>query len=489
MKMLKPLIAIMTTLALLAPVGAVAATDVKSVNMGKGVQVWFEEDHTLPIISMTVAFPAGSGYDPADKAGLAAFATAMLDEGAGPYNSQAYQAALSDRGIRLSAQPDRDWMTVTLVTLKENAKDAFHLLGIALSKPHFDGDAVARVRSQILASLQQEQEDPSSVAARGFYTRFFAGHPYGHAVDGDAASISAITRGDLVNFARDHWVRGGMHIAVSGDVDTATLKTLLSSAFRTLPQRAPAPIPPLRRMGAPGTQVIPMPVPQPNIVFALPSIPRKDKDFIPLYVANYILGGGGFSSRLTSEVREKRGLTYDISTSVNTLTRGGYFVGQVATKAGSVPDTVKVIRQTISDFAANGATQKELDDAKTYLTGSFPLAFTSNTGITAQLNAFQDGGLPISYLKQRNGLINAVTLDDIHRAAKRVFSNPNLTIVIAGNPEGPKPPKQPLPGADKPPAPPKPAKPQPVTAAKTATPAPQAQPPATSTQPKASPKR
>ena len=479
--------AVVTALVLLSPAAVSAATDVKSVNMGKGVQVWFEEDHTLPIISMTVAFPAGSGYDPANKPGLSAFAAALLDEGAGPYSSQAFQAALSDRGIRLNATSDRDWMTVTLVTLKDNAKDAFHLLGVGLASPHFDNDAIARVRAQILASLQQEQEDPSAVAAKAFYTRFFPGHPYGHSVDGTAASISAINRDDLRKFARAHWVRGGMHIAVSGDVDTATLKTLLASAFRTLPQKAPPPIPPLRRMGTPGTQVIPMPVPQPNIVFALPALPRKDKDFIPLYVANYIMGGGGFSSRLTAEVREKRGLTYDISTSVGTLTRGGYFVGQVATKAGSVEDTVKVIRQTIADFAANGPTQKELDDAKTYLTGSFPLAFTSNTGITAQLNAFQDGGLPISYLKQRNALMNAVTLDDVRRVAKRVLSNPKLTIVIAGNPNGPKPARQPLPGPDKPPAPPKPVKPQPTTAGKTVTPAPQGQHPGASQ--KASPKR
>lgn len=473
-------------LALLAPVCAQAA-NVTSVDMGKGVQVWFEEDHTLPIISMTVALPAGSGYDPANKPGLAAFAAAMLDEGAGPYSSQAYQAALSDRGIRLSAQPDRDWTTITLVTLKENARDAFRLLGVALSKPHFDGDAVARVRAQILASLQQDDEDPSSIAAKTFYMRFFAGHPYGHPIDGNPQSVAAITRGDLESFAREHWVRGGMHIAVSGDVDTATLKALLSSAFRTLPQTAPPAIPPVRRMGAPGTLIVPMPVPQPNIVFALPALPRKDRDFIPLYVANYILGGGGFSSRLTSEVREKRGLTYDVSTSVNTLSRAGFFAGTAATKAGSVQETITVVRNTIADFAKNGPTQKELDDAKTYLTGSFPLAFTSNVGITGQLNAFQDVNLPISYLQQRNGLINAVTADDVRRVAKRVFASGNLTIVVAGSPQAARAPIRPLPGADKPTVPPKPIKP--VAADKKPASAPRGVPPAAATPEKASPKR
>jgi zinc protease len=476
-------------LALLVPAAASAA-DVKSVDMGKGVEVWFQEDHTLPIIAMTVALPAGAGYDPAGKAGLATFAAALLDEGAGRYSSEAYQAALSDRGIRLSARADRDWTTITLVTLKENAKDAFNLLGVALSKPHFDNAAIARVRAQILGSLQFDRESPSTMAARAFFERFFHNHPYGHPIQGYTKSMSAITRNDIVKFARTHWVRSGMHIAVSGDVETATLKTLLGSAFHALPQKAPAAIPAAHHVGAPGTQVLPMPVPQPNIVFGLPSLSRKDKDFIPLYVANYILGAGGFSSRLTSEVREKRGLTYDISTSVNTLSHAGYFAGTVATKAGSVHETIKVIRDTIADFGAHGATQKELDDAKTYLTGSFPLAFTSNTGIAAQLNAFQDAGLPISYLKKRNGLINAVTLDDIRRVAKRVFASPKLTIVIAGNAKEPRPPMRPLPGPDKPTAPPKPVKTAPLEAGKKPAPpkAPTATHPASPAPAKAVPK-
>jgi zinc protease len=328
------------------------------------------------------------------------------------------------------------------------------------------------------------------MAARAFFVRFFPGHPYGHPIEGYTQSVSAITRNDIVRFAHGHWVRGGMHIAVSGDVDTATLKTLLGSAFHALPQKAPRDMPKAQHTGRPGTQVLPMPVPQPNIVFGLPSLQRKDKDFIPLYVANYILGGGGFSSRLTSEVREKRGLTYDISTSVATLSHAGYFAGTVATKAGSVRETIKVIHDTIADFGAHGATQKELDDAKTYLTGSFPLAFTSNTGITAQLNAFQDAGLPISYLKKRNSLINAVTLDDIRRVAKRVFANPKLTIVIAGNAKEPRPPMRPLPGPDKPAVPPKPVKTPPVAAGKTSTPAaaPDTAHPAASAHGKASPK-
>jgi zinc protease len=442
-------------LLLLSPVTA-GAVAIQTLDMGRGAQVWYVEDHTLPMIAMTVAIPAGSAYDPEGKAGLAAFAAAMLDEGAGPYNSAGFQGALNGRAIRLSASPDRDWLLISLVTLKENAPAAFRLLGIALAKPHFDPEAITRVRAQIIAGIQEGDEDPATIAAKGFFGKFFAGHPYAHPASGDPASVATITRADLVNFARDHWVRGGIHIAVSGDIDAASLKTLIASSFSALPNRSPPPVPPVRRMGAPGVSIIPIPVPQPNIVFGLPAIPRSDPGFIPSYVANYILGGGGFSSRLTSEVREKRGLTYDISTSVLTMHRAALLAGQVATKAGSVNQTIAVIRDTMNNFAQNGPTQKEMDDAKTYLTGSFPLAFTSNAGIAGQLNAFQKEGLPLDYVQKRNDLINAVTIDDVRRVSKRIFDAGRLTIVIAGSPDTQtKQPAKPLP-SDKPRLPPHP---------------------------------
>lgn len=447
-------LALASAFLLLAPSAAGAVT-VQTLNMGRDAQIWYVEDHSLPMIAMTVAIPAGSAYDPAGKEGLATFAASMIDEGAGPYNSAGFQAALNGRAIRLNVSPGRDWLVISLVTLKENAPAAFRLLGTALSKPHFDPEAIARVRAQILSALQENDEDPGHVAGEAFFQKFFPGHPYGHPTDGTAAGVAGITRGDLVNFARDHWVRGGIHIAVSGDIDASSLKTLIASAFSALPDRAPPPIPPVRRMGTPGVSVVAMPVPQPNIVFGLPALSRNDRDFIPSYVANYILGGGGFSSRLTTEVREKRGLTYDIATGVQTYRKAGFFAGQVATKAGSVNQTISVIRDTMNAFAQNGPTQKELDDAKTYLTGSFPLAFSSNVGVAGQLSTFQIVGLPVDYVQKRNDLINAVTIDDVRRVAKRLFNAGRLTIVIAGNPDAPKQAVRPLPGADKPPQPPR----------------------------------
>jgi zinc protease len=440
------------------------AVNVKNLDMGKNVQVWYVEDHTLPMIAMTVALPAGSAYDPRDKAGLAAFAADLLNEGAGNYKSYEFQSRLSDRAIRLSFGTQRDYLVISLVTLTENAPEAFRLLGLALTRPRFDADAISRVRMQILSALQQEDEDPGTVAAKGFFQTYFGDHPYGHPVNGTPTSVARINRNDIKAFAGTHWVRNGLKISVSGDADPATLKTFIASAFGKLPLKWAPPIPPVKHAGVPGVHVIPMPVPQPVAVFAVPGLLRSDRDFIPAYVANYILGGGGFSSRLMNEVREKRGLTYNITTSLDSLKKAGIAAGQVATKAGGMRETISVIRATMNDFVANGATEKELADAKTYLTGSFPLAFASNTGISSQLNSFQRVGLPIDYMQKRNAFINAVTLDDVKRVSKRLFSSNKLTFVIGGSLQGPAAPLKPLPGPGKPPVaaqpPPKPAQPK-----------------------------
>lgn len=428
--------ALLAALCALAFAGAARAADVKALRAPRGEQVWYVSDHTLPMIAMSAAIPAGSAYDPPGKDGLASFAADLLDEGAGTMNANAFHTALGNRAIRLSVSIERDYLVISLVTLTDNAKDAFRLLGLALSKPRFDADAIARVRAQMLASIAQDDEDPPTVAAKAFYRAYFHDHAYAHSVGGDAQTIDGITQADLKAFAAGHWTRGDLRIAVSGDVDAATLTQLLASAFGRLPATTPAPTAWPAHPGQPGVQVVAMPVPQPTVVFGLPGLLRNDRDFIAAYVANYILGGGGFASRLTDEVRVKRGLTYDISTSLDSMKRAGLVAGEFATKQQSVYPAIAVVRDVLKNFAESGPTDKELADAKTYLTGSFPLAFSSNVGIVAELNGFQQVGLPIDYLQKRNGLIEAVTAADVRRAARRLFNPRAMTIVIAGTPQG-----------------------------------------------------
>ncbi|HEV7960844.1 MAG TPA: pitrilysin family protein, partial [Rhizomicrobium sp.] len=402
----------------LAP--AAHAADIKPVNLGKNVEVWFSEDHTVPIIAFDISLPAGSVYDPASKQGLAEFAADLIDEGAGNMDSRAFHEALADHAIQFRAQTERDNLVISIVTLSENAPLAMHLLQIALTHPRFDAEAVTRVRAQMIQGIQEGNARPPTLARRIFAKDFFNGHPYNHSSDGDVKSLSSVTAEDLRNFARTHWVKGGLQIAVAGDITPPAVQKLLAQTFLPLSGAAPPSTPDIGKLGDPGVHVLEMPVPQPTIMFGLPGIMRADPDFIPGYVANYILGGGGFSSRLTDEVRVKRGLTYGISTELSSYRKASVMVGAVATRADAVRQTIQVVKDTLADFAANGATQNELDDAKTFLTGSFPLAFASNSGIAAQLGTFQRQGLDIGYVSRRNALIQAVTLDDVKRVSKRL---------------------------------------------------------------------
>ena len=420
-------------LILLAPLPALAA-DIQNLDLGKNAQVWFAEDHTVPIVAVAAALPAGSSYDPGAKPGLAAFATALMDEGAGNMDSKAFHEALADHAIQFRASVDRDYLVISVVSLTENLPEAMKLLQTALTHPRFDAEAVSRVRTQMLQSLAQGESEPPNVAQRAFVTDFFNGHPYGHPTEGNPASIQAITVDDLKGFAKSHWVRGGVKISVAGDITAAAATKLIGDTFKPVPETRPAPPPPIGKLGQPGVHVTDMPVPQATVIFGLPGIMRQDPDFIAGYVANYILGGGGFSSRLMDEVRVKRGLTYGINTQLTSYNRASVMLGSVATRADAVRQTIAVVHDTMAQFAANGATQTELDDAKTYLTGSFPLAFASNAGIASQLNTFQRQNLDIGYVARRNSLIQAVTLADIKRVAKRLYDPTRLTVVVAGTP-------------------------------------------------------
>jgi zinc protease len=420
-------------LVLVAAVPARAA-NIQNIDLGKKAEVWFTEDHTVPIVSFSISLPAGSAYDPPGKAGLAAFSGAMIDEGAGGLDSKAFHEALANRAIAFTARAERDYLTISISTLKENAPEALHLLQLALTRPRFESDALSRVRAQIVQSLQQDQAEPQRLAGRGFMRLFFGGHAYAHPITGEIDSISGITAADLRNFTRSHWVKSGLKVAVAGDITAPALTKLLGETFQPVSGGSVPVLPNVGRLGSPGVHVIPLPVPQSTAVFGLPGIMRDDPDFIPGYVANYIVGGGGFSSRLTDEVREKRGLTYGISTSLSAYNKASIFQGSVATRADAIRQTVQVVKQTLGDFAANGPTQQELDDAKTYLTGSFPLAFASNSGTASQLGTFQRQNLDIGYVARRNSLIQAVTLADVKRVSKRLFDPARLTVVIGGSP-------------------------------------------------------
>ncbi|MDR3528230.1 MAG: pitrilysin family protein, partial [Rhizomicrobium sp.] len=365
--------------------------------------------------------------------GMAALAAYLLDEGAGDMNADAFQSALAARGIRLEVSPARDTVTVSLMTLSANAKEAFRLLGLAVTKPRFDPEAVTRVRLQMMQSFDVSREDPNAVAERGFYSLYFGPYTYGRPVQGEPRSLAAISANDLKAFAKSHWVQGGLKIAVAGDISAAALAPLLKSSFGALAETTPALPPPPLRVGAAGLHILPLEVPQPAIFFGQPGMLRRDRDYLAGVIANYILGGAGSGSRLTHEIREQRGLTYDVSTDLVPYNRAGLLLGTVSTRRDAVRQTITLLKETMRKFASEGPTEQEMAEAKDYLNGSFPLAFTSNADIASQLNSFQQLGLPLDYLDRRADLIAAVSREDVRRVARRLFDPEKLTIVVAGS--------------------------------------------------------
>jgi len=339
-----------------------------------------------------------------------------------------------NRAIRLTAQAERDFIVVSLTTLKDNADEAFRLLALALAHPRFDAEAVERMRVQQLASLKQEEERPATVGSKSWFTTYFGTHPYGHSVSGTPAGVAAISIDDIKAFAASHMVRDRLRVAVSGDINDAQLRKYLQQVFASLPAKQVPPVAKPAEAGKPGLHTIVRNEAAPVAMFGFAGPMRLDPDFIPTFVTNYIFGGGGFSARLMDEVRDKRGLTYGISTQLVDLRSSSLILGSVQSEKTKILTALDVTKSEMTRFAKDGATAKELADAKTYLTGSFPLGLDSNAKIARTLGGFQRSGLGVDYVEKRNAMIQAVTLAKINEMAKKYYDPAKLVIVIAGTP-------------------------------------------------------
>jgi zinc protease len=364
-------------------------------------------------------------------------AAALLDEGAGDLDSQAFQRKLEDLSIRLRFDAGLDTVGGGLRTLTENRDAAFDLLRLALTRPRFDAEPVARVRSQIEAGLRQSAEDPNSVANEKLFATLFPDHPYGRPVEGTLESIAAISADDLGGFVGRRVARDNLVVGVVGDITPEELAGLLQSTFGDLPATAaPVAVTDVAPAAAGETIVVDKPARQSAIVFAQRGLKRDDPDVYAATVLNHILGGGSFTSRLYDQVREKRGLAYSVHTSLAPLDHAAMIVGGAGTANERAAETLVVIRDQWRRVAEDGVTADELADTKTYLTGSFPLRFTSSGRIARILVAMQVHELGIDYLDRRNGLIEAVTLDDVNRLAATLLDPDALTFVVAGQPDG-----------------------------------------------------
>lgn len=411
------------------------AVTVERVVSPGGIEAWLVQDHANPIIAMDIAFRGGSSVE--GKAGLAHMVSGLLDEGAGPLDSQTFQGKLEDLAIELSFNTGKDSFRGSLKTLTENRDTAFELFRLALTQPRFDKEPVERVRGQILTSLARELQSPDAVAARAWYKLVFAGHPYAVSVRGEPETIKAITLNDLKAFTKAWLAREGMVVGVVGDITPDQLKPLLDKTFGALPAKHPPITIADTAPKAPGrTEVIIRDNPQSVAVFGEAGVKRADPDWYAAYVMNYILGGGGFSSWLTEEVREKRGLAYSVYSYLAPYDHAGLITGGVATQNARTEESLKLIKEQWARMKAEGPSEQQLADAKTYLTGSFPLQLDSTDSIAGLLVSMQLETLGIDYLDKRNGYIQSVTMDHVKKVADRLLDPDRLTFVVVGKPEG-----------------------------------------------------
>lgn len=413
------------------------ATEVQEVRSPGGITAWLVREPSIPLVSLRFSFTGGASLDQPARKGTANLVSALLDEGAGPYNSAAFQTRLQDLAVHVNFSADRDHFSGSLRTLSEHRDAAFELLRLALNEPHFEAEAVERMRRQILTGLVAGQEDPGTIAARLWFATAFPDHPYGLPTSGSIESVKAITTDDLRRFLAKALARDRLTIGVVGDISAAELGPLLDQTFGALPASVPiAAVPETSPLGAGVLKVVQKSIPQSKVMFGGPGLKRDDPDWYAAYVLNYVLGGGGFSSRLNEEVREKRGLAYSVYSYLHPLDHAALHMGGVGTQNGRVGEALTVIKEQIALAGENGITEAELANAKTYLNGSFPLRLTSSKRIAGLLVAIQRENLGIDYLDRRASLINAVTMADIRRVGKRLLRPENQLIVVVGQPVG-----------------------------------------------------
>ena len=411
------------------------AVEIQHVVSDTGIEAWLVEEHSLPMIVLKAGWEGGALKDPEGKEGLTMMMTGLLNEGAGEYDSQAFQAKLDDLAIQLGFDASQDDVDVSLKTLTENRDEAIRLLKLSLKRARFDPEAIERIRAQMKVNLQRREQDPAKKAYEAWYDAALPGHLYARPSGGTAESIDSITREQIAAAQMHVLGRNNLHVSVVGDITADELKILLDDVFSELPEVAILGDE-LNTEVKVGAQILitERDNPQSIVVFGGPGLLRDDPDFIPAFVMNYVLAGGSFSSRLMIEVREKRGLAYSVGANFYPLDHVGLFLGQVATQNERVGDSLAIIKRELGLMAQKGVTAEELANAKTYLTGSYPLRFDSNEKIANQLLALQMGGLNIDYVVKRNGLINAVTQEDIARVARRLLHPDELIISIVGKP-------------------------------------------------------
>ncbi|MBK0022118.1 insulinase family protein [Ochrobactrum sp. S46] len=397
------------------------AIEIQEVVSPKGIKAWLVEDNSVPLVSMRFSFKGGTSQDPGGKEGLANLMTGLFDEGAGDLNSDSFQERIDNLGGEMSFTASPDSVSGSIRMLAENRDAVSDLLALTVNKPRFDQDAVDRIRQQVVASLEASQRNPSTIASRKFSEVLYGNHPYGRPDEGTVKSLQSISREDLATFHRKNFARDRLTVGVVGSINAKDLGEMLDKVFGDLPANAELVPVPDAKLALGTTTSLSFDMPQTSISFVYPAIPRKDPEFFAAYLMNHILGGG-FTSRLYAEVREKRGLAYSVSSSMALRDHVSALTISTATRPEKAQESLKIIREQVAAMANDGPTEAELQAAKSYLKGSYAVNnLDSSVSIADTLVGLQEAGLDREYIDKRAELIDAVTLDQVKAIAKKLL--------------------------------------------------------------------
>jgi zinc protease len=400
-----------------------------------GIEAWLVSDSTVPIIEFRAYWKATSIPDPAGKMGASSMMTDMLTEGAGAMNDEQFKVRLEELNMSLGFGGGSDGVSMGLTTLTENRDAAFEMARLALASPRFDPGPLDRIKRQAEIGIKTRETNAGYIANLALDNATIAGHPYAQRTT--LASVQSITKADLQSRQAALMAKGNLKVVAVGAIDAATLGAMMDKLFASLPAKAATgAFPNIDPKPGPVTIVKTLPQPQSVVLFSAPGIQDEDPDWIALNVANYILGGGGFSSRLMDEVREKRGLVYGISTGPSVRDHSQAIRGSAQTANKNVKSAIDLIKSEMARLRDQGPTQAEVNDAITYMTGSFPLSLDSDSKIAGVLSGYQAAGRDIEYVNTRNALFRKITREDVMRALKRVYDPDKFVFVVVGQPDG-----------------------------------------------------
>ncbi|MFQ1702848.1 M16 family metallopeptidase [Loktanella agnita] len=413
-----------------------AEIDIIEVTSDGGIEAWVVEEPSIPFMALEIRFRGGASLDEPGKRGAINLMTGLIEEGSGEMDAQAFQTAREALAASYRFRAYDDSIAISAQMLSENREEALALLRQALIAPRFDQDALDRVRAQVLSGIASDSKDPNSISSAVFDQAAFGDHPYGSVLDGTVETVTGLTQDDMVSAHQNALTRDRLYVSVVGDITAEEVGPMLDDLLGDLPAAGP-PLPNDVPFGlAGGVTVVDFDTPQSVALFGHAGIKRDDPDFFAAYIVNHVLGAGGFESRLMDEVREKRGLTYGISTFLYPMFHAEVMLGRVASGNATIAEAIAVTRAEWARMAEDGMTAEELSTAKTYLTGEYPLRFDGNGEIAKIMVGMQMIDLPPDYVTNRNEYVEAVTLEDVNRVAAELLKPENLHFVVVGRPEG-----------------------------------------------------